>query len=246
MCAYILENVIICLWQSSWENQCSAWNWRPLGLFFRNFITCSAGRQADKTIWNQFSSRWTSVDKFGRKAIKFATLVFFQIYVLLYCFEFFIRIERLTINVGNYSGPRKKAIYMWTRAVFGCYTWDQKWPIRRPPRKINCQAIRINIDKKDEFKNKMRIFPHLLKCRKTTKFLVWWNSLNKQKWNITTTKLLCLIYSSFYLYLSSCQIHHNLAIQHTHIHIRTYTYTHIYIIWTESNLLAVIIWPICI
>ena len=60
-------------------------------------------------IWNHSSLKWTSVDKSGRKAIKFATLVFFKyMFVLLYCFDFFIQTESLIINEGNYMEPSKK------------------------------------------------------------------------------------------------------------------------------------------
>ena len=77
---------------------------------FQNVITCSNDWQTDNTIWNRSNSRWTLVDKSGRKAIKFATLVLFKyMFVFLYCFEFFfIRIESLTIKVG--WGPAKKNI----------------------------------------------------------------------------------------------------------------------------------------
>ena len=43
----------------------------PTLISFQNFITCNADRQTDKTILNYFSSRSTSIDKYGRKAINF-------------------------------------------------------------------------------------------------------------------------------------------------------------------------------
>ena len=74
----LLKNIIICHWWSSGANQRSVWNWHSFQLLFKIFLTCSADRQTDKTIWNHSSSRWTSLDKSGCKAIKFATLVLFK------------------------------------------------------------------------------------------------------------------------------------------------------------------------
>ena len=51
--------------------------------------------------------RWTSADKSGRKAIQFATHLFYFLNTcFIYCFEFFVRIESLSVNVGKYMGPR--------------------------------------------------------------------------------------------------------------------------------------------
>ena len=65
---------------------------------------------------------------------------------------------------------------------------------------------------------------YLEKLRKRSQFeKVWWNKKNE----ISRIRVKFLIYPPFHIFLSYCQIHHNLSFQHTHTHTHTHTYIYI-------------------
>ena len=76
------------------------------------------------------------------------------------------------------------------------------------------------------------LFYHLRKCRKTKKKMSILRKFLDEKNEIwlLLNFCKCLIDPSFHLFLSSCQIHHNLSFQHTHTHTHTHIYIYIYIL----------------
>ena len=46
----------------------------------------------------------------------------------------------------------------WVCAIPEWYPRDLKRQLRRPPRQLNCRAIRANTEKKGECKNEMKIY----------------------------------------------------------------------------------------